>query len=200
MQRAALEREVERVTDLARRLQPGCERELPGLARKSTGQQSMLNLCCQRQENRTLSPLEEIGVAAIRNHDVREEVRRQSHVGHRLGDRVLLEPQLQYADRFAATRHRREHASALVLDDHLDRLGGQRPPMRRPRRRYPLRSLLPRRAEYAFRAGVTQSDQRRPLKSAIRKLTSRAPIASASAAASTSIAATGGAASTAASR
>ena len=39
----------------------------------------------------------------------------------------------------------------------------------------------------------------RPLKSAIRKLTSRAPIASASAAASTSTAATGGAASTAAS-
>jgi hypothetical protein len=39
----------------------------------------------------------------------------------------------------------------------------------------------------------------RPLKSAIRKLTSRAPIASASAPASTSTAATGGAASTAAS-
>jgi len=39
----------------------------------------------------------------------------------------------------------------------------------------------------------------RPLKSAIRKLTSRAPIASASAAASTSTVATGGAASTAAS-
>jgi hypothetical protein len=39
----------------------------------------------------------------------------------------------------------------------------------------------------------------RPLKSAIRKLTSRAPIASARAAASTSTAATGGATSTAAS-
>jgi hypothetical protein len=46
---------------------------------------------------------------------------------------------------------------------------------------------------------VAQSISDRPLKSAIRKLTSRASIASASAPASTSTAATGGAASTAAS-
>jgi hypothetical protein len=46
---------------------------------------------------------------------------------------------------------------------------------------------------------VASPRSERPLKSAIRKLTSQAPIASASAPASTSTAATGGAASTAAS-
>ena len=84
----------------------------------------MLDLRRQRQRYRALSPLEEIGVPAVRNHHVRQEVRRQSHIGHRLLNREVLQPQLQNTDRFTAAGHRREQASAAILDDHLDGLGG----------------------------------------------------------------------------
>jgi hypothetical protein len=133
MQRVPLQRKIESVAaDLTRRLQPGGERELPGLAGKGTRQQPMLDLRRQRQRYRPLPPLEEVGVAAVRNHHVRQEVRRQSHIGHRLLTREVLQPQLQNTDRLAAAGHRREQASTAVLDDHLDRLGCQRPSVRRP--------------------------------------------------------------------
>src|SRR5215208_4732052 len=194
MQCVSLERKIEGVTaDLTRWLQPGGEGELPGLARKGTRQQTMLDLRRQRQRNRALSPLEEIGVPAVRNDHVRQEVRRQSHIGHRPLKREVLQPQLQNTDRFTAAGYRREQASSTMLAEHLDGLGGQRSPVRRPDHRHPLRRLLSLQPEWPSRI----SD--RPLKSAIRKLTSRAPIASANAPASTSTAATGGAASTAAS-
>jgi hypothetical protein len=125
MQRVPLQREVERVTaDLTRRLQPGGKRELPRLASKGTRQEAMLDLRRQRQRNRALPPLEQVGVAAVRDHHVREEVRRERYIGHRLLNRELLQSQLQNTDRFTTAGHRREHASAAVLRDHLDGLGG----------------------------------------------------------------------------
>jgi hypothetical protein len=82
VQGVSVQRKIEGVTaDLARRLQPGGESELPGLARKGTGQQPMLDLRRQRQRYRALSPLEEIGVPAVRYDHVRQEVRRQSPWG-----------------------------------------------------------------------------------------------------------------------
>jgi hypothetical protein len=44
--------------DLACRLQPGGERELPGLAGKGARQKPILDLRRQRQRNRALPPLE----------------------------------------------------------------------------------------------------------------------------------------------
>src|SRR6478609_4033753 len=123
MERVSVEREVESVTAyLARRLQPGRECELPGLARESTWQQPMLDLRRQRQRNRPLSPLEEIRVAAVCNHDIRQEVRRLSDIGHRLFGRELIQQELENADRFTAAGHGREQPSAAILVDHLDSL------------------------------------------------------------------------------
>src|SRR5207248_3814323 len=59
-----------------------------------------------------------------------------------------------------AAGHRREQASAANLRDHLDRLGGQRPPLRRPNQWDPLRSLLPLQPQWPRPARVAQSDQR----------------------------------------
>jgi hypothetical protein len=161
MQRVSLEGKIERVTaDLAGRLQPGGERELPRLAGKGTGQQAMLDLCRQRQRNRALTPLEQIGVAAVRNHHVRQEVCGQSHIGHRLLNREVLQSQLQHTDRLAAAGHGREHASAAILGNHLDRLGSEPPPVRRPNQGHPLRGLLP--VQTPFSAGMAQANQRPP--------------------------------------
>src|SRR4030095_12026544 len=109
MQRVSLEREIEGVTaDLTRRLQPGGESELTGLARKGTRQQPVLDLRRQRQKKRELYPLEEIGVPPVRNHHARQEVRRESHIGHRLLNWEILQPQLENSDRLTAAGHRRE--------------------------------------------------------------------------------------------
>ena len=163
MQYVSLQRKIEGVTaDLTRRLQPGGESELPSLARKRTRQQPMLDLSRQRQRNRALSPFKEIGVPAVRNDHVRQEVRRQSHVGHRLLNREVVQPQLQNTDRFTAAGHRREQPSASILDHHLDGLSGQRPPLRRPNQRHPLRSLLPLQPQCPLPARVAKSDQRPP--------------------------------------
>ena len=102
----------------------------------------MLDLRCQRQRDRALSPLEEIGVPAVRNNDVRKEMRRPSDVGDGLLDGEVVQPQLEDTDRFAPARHRREQAGAVALIDHLDGLSGQRPAVRRPDQRHPFRSLL----------------------------------------------------------
>ena len=75
VQRVALERKVERVTaDFPRRLQPGRERELARLAGEGARQQPMLDFRRKRQRNRALTPLEQVRVAAVRDHNVSEEV------------------------------------------------------------------------------------------------------------------------------
>ena len=92
MQGVAFDREVERVSaDVAGGLQPGRERELPGLARVGAGQQPMLDLGGERQADRALAPLEEVGEAAVGDDDVRERVRGQRDVRERLLVRELEE-------------------------------------------------------------------------------------------------------------
>jgi hypothetical protein len=142
MEGVSIQGEVEGVTsDLTRRLQPGGERELPGLAGERARQQPMLDLGRERQRNRALSPFEEVGVAAISDHHVCQEMCRQSDVGHRLRSRQSLQRQLQDPDCFTAAGHRREQPRAPILDHHFNRLGGQRPAVRRPDERHPLRGL-----------------------------------------------------------
>src|SRR5437016_13913582 len=120
MQRVSVQRKIEGVTaDLTCRLQPGSESELPGLAREGSRQQPMLDLRRERQRNRALSPLEKVGVPAVCDHDVSQEVRRLSDIGHRLLSREVIKQKLQNADRFTAAGHRREQPSAAVLVAHL---------------------------------------------------------------------------------
>src|SRR3954452_11594267 len=96
MQGVSIQREVEGVTAaFTRWLQPGGEGELPGLTRERTRQQPMLNLGRERQRDRPLAPFEEVGVPAISDDHVRQEVRRLCNVGHRLRSRRTLERQLQ---------------------------------------------------------------------------------------------------------
>ena len=160
MQRVALERKVECVTaDLARRLQPGRERELPRFAGERTRQQPMLDLCGKRQRNRPLPPLEEVGVAAVRDHNVCEEMPGERDICHGLLRWEIVQPQLEDADRFAAAGHRREQASAVVLGDHLDGLTRQGPSVRRPEQWHTLGSLLALQPQDAGSARVAQSDQ-----------------------------------------
>jgi hypothetical protein len=78
------------------------------------------------------------------------------------------------------------------------RPGPTAPPVRRPEQWHALGVSCPCSRNMPVPPEWPSRINERPLKSAIRKLTSRAPTASASADASTSIAATGGAASTAA--
>ena len=85
VQRVALDREVEAVAgDLAGGLEPGRERELPALAGERAGQQAMLDLGGERQPDRALAPLEEVGEAAVGDDDVGERVRGERDVGQRL--------------------------------------------------------------------------------------------------------------------
>src|SRR6266498_3172413 len=155
MQCVSLQRKIEGVAAyLTRRLQPGGDGELAGLARKGSRQQSMLDLRRQRQRYRALSPLEEIGVPAVRNDHVSQEMRRQSHVGHRPLNREVLQPQLQNANRFTAAGYRREQPSAAILRDHLDGLRGERPAVRRPGQWHTLRSLPPLQTQWPYPAGV----------------------------------------------
>ena len=66
VQHVPLQREVERVAaDVAGRLQPARERELPGLARVGARQQAVLDLGGERQRHRALAPLEEVGEPAV---------------------------------------------------------------------------------------------------------------------------------------
>ena len=122
----------------------------------------MLDLCRQRQRNRALSPLEKIGVPTVRNDHIGQEMRRKSNIGHRLLNRDVLQPQLQNTDCFTAAGHGRKQPSTAMLDDHLDGLAGQRPPVRRPNQRYPLRGLPPLQPQHSLPARVAESNQRPP--------------------------------------
>ena len=122
----------------------------------------MLDLRGKRQRNRALTPLEEVRVAAVRDHNVSEEVAGERDVCHRLLHWEIVQAQFEYANSFAAASHRREEASAAVLGDHLHGLSRQRHPVRRPEERYALRSLLPLQPQRARSTRVAQSNQRAP--------------------------------------
>ena len=128
-QLVAPEREVERVAaDLAGGLQPRRERELPGLARVRAGQQPVLDLGGERERHRALAPLEQVGVPAVGDDDVRERVaglrdrRRSSASSGGAGS-----AELEHADRLAAAGDRRVEPRAVVVLDDLDALARAAP-------------------------------------------------------------------------
>ena len=195
VQRLAIEREIERVVaDLAGRLEPSGQRELVRLAGEGCGKQPALNLGRERQWDGALAPLEEIGVAPVGDHHVAELMGGQLDVLERGRLRLERQDELEHADRLAPARHGRDDAGVIPLQQHDGVLPGEEPSS-------PTRSAVSALREPGSPSAAMWPSRfnDRPLKSAIRKLTSRAPIASSNAAASTSTAATGGAASTAAS-
>ena len=77
------------------------------------GQQAMLDLGGQRERNRALAPLEEVGEPAVGDDDVGEGVRGERDIGHGLFVRRLGEAEFEHADGFSAVGHRREQAGAV---------------------------------------------------------------------------------------
>ena len=124
-------------------------------------QQAVLDLGGERQGNRALAPLEEVGEPAVGDDDVRQGVRGERDLGQHLFVRRLAEQELEHADGFPAVGHRREHAGAVraVFD--------ARPPARRararascPDQRHPLGGLVTLRARGCAAAGVAEPDER----------------------------------------
>ena len=76
VQRPAVQREVERVAaHVARRLEPGRQRELAGLARVGAGQQPVLDLGGQAQRTGAVAPLVQVGVPPVGDHHEAQQVR-----------------------------------------------------------------------------------------------------------------------------
>ena len=161
VQRVALHREVERVAaDVAGGLEPAGERELPGLARVRGRQQAVLDFGGERQRDRALAPLEEVGEPAVGDDDVGEGVRGERDVGHRLlvrrssrrsSSTPMASPRL-------VTGANTRVPSALVST--LDRLRRERAAVRASRQRHPLGGLPPLRARGGRAAGVAEPDER----------------------------------------
>ena len=161
VQRVAVEREVERVAaHLPGRLEPARERELVGLAGERGGQQPPLDLGGQRQRHGALAPLEEIGVAAVGDHHVRQLVRRELDVLERGRVRFERQDQLEHADRVAAAGDRRDDARVLALADQDGPLTGERLAVGRPVQGHLDRRLLRARSRLARRDDVAETVQR----------------------------------------
>ena len=161
VQHAPLQREVEGVAaDVARRFQPARERELASLAGVRARQQAVLDLGGERERNRALAPLEEVGEPAVGDDDVRQGVRGGRDLGQHLFVRRLAEQKFEHADGFSAVGHRREHAGPVRAGFEHDRLGGQRAPGRASHQRHPLGGLVALRARGCAAAGVAEPDER----------------------------------------
>jgi hypothetical protein len=85
----------------------------------------MLDLGRQRERHRALTPLEQVGVAAVGDDHVGERVSGERDVGQRLVVGRLREPQLKHADRFTTVGHRSENRNARRAVDDLDVLAGE---------------------------------------------------------------------------
>ena len=163
MQRVAIQREVERVAaHLAGRLQPAGERELVGLAGEGRREQPPLDLRRERHRHRPLAPFEQVGVPAVGDHHVRQLVRGELHVLHGDPSRLERQHELQYADRLAAARDRREHARVISLPQQHRALPRERRAIGRALQRHPPRGLLAARSGLLRRRGVAQAVQRPP--------------------------------------
>src|SRR6266487_885769 len=159
----------------------------------------MLDLRRQRQRNRALSPLEAICVPAVRNHDVRQKCAAKA-------TSATVCP----TGKSSSPNSRTPTASPRLVTGANKRAPPASPttstawaanarPCGVPTNGTRSAVSFPCVRNFPFPPEWPSRISDRPLKSAIKKLTSRAPIASASALASASTAATGGAASTAAS-
>jgi hypothetical protein len=87
-------------------------------------------------------------------------VARSCDVVDRLLVRRFRDAQLDHTDRLAATGDRREEPSPASFLDHLDGLGAQRPPVRRPGQGDPVCGLRPGAPRGRCRGGVSEPDQR----------------------------------------
>lgn len=102
--------EVERVAgDRRRRLEPAGEREGPGLAGLGPGEEPVLDLRGQAQRPGALTPLVEVGMAAVGDHHEGEQVRELRDRGDRLRVRLARQVQLQEPDGLTALGDRSEH-------------------------------------------------------------------------------------------
>ena len=95
----------------------------------------MLDLRLQRERHRTLAPVEQVREAAVGDHDVGKGVRPRRDCCQRLPVRLVIESQLQDADRLAATRDGSEDPEATEVRDDLDLLLGERTTVRCTRER-----------------------------------------------------------------
>jgi hypothetical protein len=77
-------------------------------------QQPPLDLRRQRKRSRALTPLEQVGVAAIGHHHISERVARRGHIGHDLRVGVVRQDQLEHADRVSAIGLRQDQLRAAV--------------------------------------------------------------------------------------
>ena len=128
VQHAPLEREVEGVAaNVAGRLEPARDRELPGLAGVGARQEPVLDLGGQRQGHRALAPLEEVGEAAVGDDHIGQDMRGERDLGQQLLVGPLPEEQLQHADGLPPVGHRREHARPVRAGFDDNRLRGERP-------------------------------------------------------------------------
>jgi hypothetical protein len=157
VQCVALHREVEGVAgDFAGGLQPGGERELAGLARERIREQAMLDLRGKRERDRAL---QEVGEAAVGDHDVRERVRSKRDVGQRPLIRRLAQRELEHADRLPAIRDWREYAGSVGTVLHHERLFGERPAVWTAAQRHTLCGFPALRPGVLVGAGMAEPDQ-----------------------------------------
>ncbi len=159
----------------------------------------MLYFGGERQRNRPLAPLEEVGEPAVGDDGVGEGVRGERDIGHHLFVRRFVEAEFEHADGFPAVGHRREQASARCAGFALDRLRRERAPLRASRQVDALAGFPPLRASSASATGVAEPDECLAAEVCDEKGELRAPSALARRSPRTSTAATGGASSTAAS-
>jgi hypothetical protein len=156
----AVQREVECVaTDVARGLEPCGERELPALAGVRARQEAVLDLRGQRERDRALPPVEEVGVAPVGDDDVRERVRRRRDVGERGLVRGARHAQLEDADGLAAARHRREQPRRFPLGHDLHRLRRQRAAVGAVLQRHAVAGLAAQPPRRRVVLGVAEPDQ-----------------------------------------
>ena len=154
--------------------QPG-QRELIRLACVGRGKQAALDLGRERQWDGPLAPLEEVGVAPVGDDHVGELMGRQLDVLERGRSGLERQDQLEDADRLAAARHRRDDATAITLPQHDRALRGECVAVGRTVQRHATAVSSLREPGSPFASTWPRRFSDRPLKSAIRKLTPRAP-------------------------
>jgi hypothetical protein len=119
----------------------------------------MLYLGGERQRNRPLAPLEEVGEPPVGDDDVGEGVCGERDVGHHPFVGRFVEAELEHADGIPAVGHRREQASLLRSGFTLDRLGRERAAVRGSHQGNSLCGLPPLRASGCSATRVAEPDE-----------------------------------------
>ena len=120
----------------------------------------MLELCLQRKRHRALAPVEQIGEAAVGDHDVCKGVSPRRNGCQRLLIRLVIKSELQHANRLAATRDGSEDPESIVVPGDLNLLIRERTTMRCLRQRDCLAAFAVHVVSVSVRAAdVAQPDQ-----------------------------------------